>query len=203
MSRQWVTDRPNILSPESLLRLQEAFQEGIIFGIHWFYCGGGSPDHCAFITYKDLLDYLKSHARPGDLFELWSLPWLLKTNSQFLTRSFSEAGDDDSLMVSVEELEPVKKYLQVPDPRHSPYYMNEVRAIYYSARDQTVEARIINFFSEDDWEGDWKEVLDDIRRYSHPGGEVHLFPEPALQSKAVLEAKYPNDKGEVPIGGSY
>jgi hypothetical protein len=66
-----------------------------------------------------------------------------------------------------------------------------------------VEAWIINLFSEDDWEDDWKEVLDDIRRYSHPGGEVHFFPEPALQSKAVLEAKYPNEKGEVPIGGAY
>ena len=203
MSPQWVMDRPNTLSPENLLRLQEAFQEGIIFGDHCFYYGGRSPDWCAFIRYEDFLDYLKSHARPGDLFELWSLPQLLRTGSQLLSKSFSDAVDDSSLMVSAEELEPVKKYLQLIDPKHSPYYMNEVRAIYYSATDRTVEARIINFFSEDDWEGDWNEVLDEVRRCSHRGGEVHFFAEPELQSKMVLTAKYPNDKGEVPIGGAY
>lgn len=203
MFHQWVSDGPNILLPENLLRLQEAFQEGIIFGDHCFYCGGRSPDWCAFITHEDFLEYLKSRARPGDLFDLWSLPQLLKTHSQLLSKSFSKAAEDGSLMVSAKELEPVKEYLQVVDPKYSPHYMNEVRAIYYSARDRTVEARILNLFSEDDWEGDWKEVLDDIRRYSHRGGEVHFFAEPELQSKMILTAKYPNDEGEVPLGGAY
>src|SRR5262245_56819019 len=122
MYDQWVIDRPNIVSPENLLRLQEAFQDGIVFGDHCIYCGGCSPDRRAFITYNDFLAYLKSYAKPGDLFELWSLPRLLKTGSQLFSRSFSEAGDNSSLLVSAEDLEAVKKYLQVLDPRHSPYY---------------------------------------------------------------------------------
>jgi hypothetical protein len=113
--------------------------------------------------------------------------------------------DEPLPMVSAEELEPVKNYLQVLDPKYAPHYMNEVHAVYYSARDQRIETRLINFFSADTSESDWREVLDDIGRYCHPGGEIHLFPEPAIDSedKILLTAKYPNESGEVPIGGAY
>jgi hypothetical protein len=204
MSVKWVKDGPNILSPDNLSKIEEAFQRGIIFGYHCFYCGGGNPDKCAFVAYNDLINYLRSRARPGDLFILWSLPSLVKTGVQLFSRSFP-LSDERSLMVSAEELEPVKNYLQVLDPKHAPYYMNEVHAVYYSARDKTIETRLINFFSEHNWESDWREVLDEFGRYSHPGGEIHLFPEPAIDSedKILLKAKYPNERGEVPIGGAY
>jgi hypothetical protein len=205
MSYKWVKDGPNILSPENLSKIEEAFQSGSIFGYHCFYCGGRSPDKCAFVAYNDLISYLGSCARPGDLFILWSLPSLLKTGAPLFSKSFPFSADEASLTVPAEELEPVKNYLQVLDPKHAPYYMNEVHAVYYSARDETIETRLINFFSEDTWESDWREVLDDIARYSHPGGEIHLFPEPAIDStdKILLTAKYPNESGEVPLGGAY
>jgi hypothetical protein len=40
MSSEWVKDRPNILSPDNLSKIEEAFQRGIILGYHCFYCGG-------------------------------------------------------------------------------------------------------------------------------------------------------------------
>jgi hypothetical protein len=205
MSFEWVKDKPNILSPANLSKIEEAFQRGIIFGYHCFYCGGGSPDNCAFLAYDDLISYLRSRARPGDLFILWSLPSLVETGVQLFSRSFPLSADEPSPMVSEEELEPVKNYLLVLDPKHAPYYTNEVHAIYYSSREKTTETRVVNFYSKDNWESDWREVLDDIGRYSHPGGEIHFFPEPAIDSddKILLTAKYPNERGEVPIGGAY
>jgi hypothetical protein len=205
MPYKWVKDGPNILSPDNLSKIEKAFQSGSIFGYHCFYCGGGSPDKCAFVAYNDLISYLRSRARPGDLFILWSLPSLLKTGVQLFSKSFPLSADEASLTISAEELEPVKSYLQVLEPKYAPYYMNEVHAVYYSAGDKRIETRIINFFSEDTRETDWREVLDDVARYSHPGGEIHLFPEPAIDStdKILLTAKYPNEKGEVPLGGAY
>jgi hypothetical protein len=201
----WVKDGPNILSPDNISKIEVAFQRGGIFGYHSFYCGGRNPDKCAFVAYNDLINYLRSCARPGDLFTLWSLPSLVETGVHLFSKSFALSANESSLMVSAEELEPVRNYLQVLDPKHAPYYMNEVHAVYYSARDQRIETRLINFFSEDTRHRDWREVLDDIERYCHPGGEIHLFPEPAIDSKdkILLTAKYPNESGEVPIGGAY
>jgi hypothetical protein len=122
----------------------------------------------------------------------------LKTGEPLFSKSFFETEIDCSYIVSTKELDAVKKYLQVSDPKHSPYHMNEVRAVYYSAKNRTIETQIINFFSEDNWEEDWKEVLEDVQRYSHSGGEIHFFPEPTLMLEMFLQARYSDEKGQVP-----
>lgn len=204
-SFQWTKEKPTILSPESLSTLENAFHKGIVLGDHYFYCGGRGPDHVAFFSYSAFLDYLNSRPKPGDLFVLWSLPELLQNETQLLSGVFSAPLPPGSLGIPDEKLVELKHFLQILKPISAQYYMNEVRAVYYSSEEQIIETKIYNLKSVDDWEKDWQEILDDIRRYSHPGGQVHFFNEDVLFSGEYefLSAKYPNENGEVPIGGAY
>jgi len=47
----------------------------------------------------------------------------------------------------------------------------------------------------------------DLRRYAQLGGEVFVFSLTEIDKENspyyLLQAKYPNEKGEVPIGGAY
>ena len=73
---------------------------------------------------------------------------------------------------------------------------NEIIAVFH--RPDEVYARMY----ESDELVDFVELLKD---FSQPGGEVFVFPMKEISTKdhILVEAKYPNENGEVPIGGAY
>jgi hypothetical protein len=96
----------------------------------------------------------------------------------------------NSLLISIEDLQPVKQYLSVK--------YNEVINVYVSWDTRTVAIDYGDIDCYDDLEGD-------IREHSHPNSEIYIFPLTNIDKPEhyLLKAKYPNDKGEVPIGGAY
>jgi hypothetical protein len=201
--RGWTKDRPNILSNENLSLIGKAFDKGIVFGLQCFYYGGCSPDRIAFLSYDAFASYLSANSRAGDLFILWSLPELLDKQLQVFSGTFTNitAGD---FFVPATNLDEIRDYLL--EVKEGGYYcMNELSALYYSSQEKKIELKNINFFSVENWETDWQEFLEDVKTYSYPGGEIHLFKGSLfdVDDHILLQAKFPNEHGEVPIGGAY
>lgn len=200
-SPHWTKERPNILSAEVSAKLKRAFQRGIVFGYHSFYYGGRSLDKWAFKTFEDFTDYVRSRAKPGDLFTVWSVPELLERNLHLFSGRFSEADQETGLIVPPAPLSEIKAYLEAVKPEYAPHRMNEVIALYLSPREDAPKIGNINLFYEDDWD----DFVSELRGYSRPGAEIHLFPVEIIETKEniFLDEKYPNENGQVPVGGAY
>ena len=90
----------------------------------------------------------------------------------------------------MEDLQRVQNYLNVQ--------YNEILNVYISWDTRTAATALGDIDSFEDLEGD-------IRKYSRSNSEVYIFPFTEIDRPEyyVLKAKYPNDKGEVPLGGAY
>jgi hypothetical protein len=97
---------------------------------------------------------------------------------------------NNSLLVSPEDLASVRQYLSVS--------YNEIINVYVSWDTRTAAIDCGDIDSYDDLEGD-------IRNHSHAHSEIYIFPLTDIDKPEhyLLQAKYPNAKGEVPIGGAY
>ena len=186
---QWVKDKPNILSTESLAKINTALKQGFVFGLHMYYKSGRSLDTWAFSDFDPFREYL-SLLRPGDLYIAWSVKDLEEKKLVLAYGKNSSNTSPNSLLISMEDLQRVKNYLNVQ--------YNEILNVYISWDTRTVATDLGDIDSFEDLE-------DDIRKHSQPNSEIYIFPFTDIDKSEyyVLKAKYPNDIGEVPLGGAY
>ena len=189
MDATWVTDQPNILASHALARIKQAVAAGPIFGRHHHFTGGSSADTWAFHTFEAFRAYL-ARSNPGDLYQLWSLPALLHRRVALLQMTFGALSDAETFPAVDRGLWAVKTYLDVPH--------NEFLAFYLMAETSAIEVQL------DDIDG-YEDLLEYVDRYSRPGGEIYVFPFTHIEADEylLLQAKYPNAEGKVPIGGPY
>ncbi len=147
------------------------------------------------------MDSVRSRSRPGDKFTVWSVAELVQKNLHLFSGAYPQHGQGTDLIVPPRQLDRVRAYLEVVEPKYAPHHMNEVLAIYSSSGGGSLKSEIVNLHYADDWD----EFVGALRTHSHPGAEVHLFPVSDIdrEENILLEEKYPNEKGEVPIGGAY
>ena len=62
---------PNVLAPEQLDAIRQAFVGSSVIVEHRFLAGGRCPDSFVFDDFADFEEYLHSKARPGDNFWFW------------------------------------------------------------------------------------------------------------------------------------
>jgi hypothetical protein len=187
MAHEWSAEPANLLSPEVISRLTDALADGIVCGIHAFYGGGRGPEPCAFL---DLPSYLSTvnESRPGDWFTLWSVPELGRRNALLLRKQATPATQS--------ELDQIRDWLSV-DP------MREYLAVGCTEQRELPKAC---------WgDHDWFDHLEELALRYAPHGEFAVLPLTELVGDTrkwtprlhFIDAKRPNDKGEVPLRGAY
>ena len=62
---------PNILAPEQLTAIKQAFQGSSLIVRHAYMNGGRAPDSIVLDDYEDLEDYLHTKVAPGDILSFW------------------------------------------------------------------------------------------------------------------------------------
>lgn len=185
----WLKNRPNILSVKSLAKMNKALKQSAVFGLHMHYAGGTSPDTWAFLDFGPFREYL-SLSRPGDLYYAWSLKDLMEKHLILAHGKSSPNTPADSSLISMEDLQPVRRYLNIQ--------YHEIINLYISCDSRTVAVHLGDIDCFEDLE-------DEIRIHSHPSAEIYILPFTDIDEPEhwLLKAKYPNDKGEVPLGGAY
>ena len=186
---RWVADKPNILAPEHLAKVEHATQRGIVFGLHCHYKGGGSPSRWAALDFQQFNQYI-ARSRPGDLYFVWSAQDLLDKGLALAHARYPPEAPSGVLIFSADVLEGVKSYLS--------HEYNEFIAVYIDWTARTAECDFGDIDSYD-------ELREKVTRYSRRDCEAYVFPLTPIDKPEhyLVEAKYPNEKGEVPIGGAY
>src|SRR5579863_712552 len=105
---RWTTGRPNLLSAEVIAMIRSALDEGLLCGLHAYYCQGRGPDPCAFADFASYKQAIE-RSRPGDRFTLWSVPQLASEHRLLLHKQNAAVSEDEILGV--------KAWLQ-EDPWH-------------------------------------------------------------------------------------
>ena len=188
--RIWVkNDSNNILSPINLDKIQRALNRGIIFGLHWFYYGGSSSSSWVCCDYDQFLKMV-SISRPGDIILVWSVKDLLDRNLALAFEKYPEATNIHNLMISEEKLQVIRGYLNNG--------IQEFMSILYYPSDKSAEIRYYDTQDYDDF-------IEFLKDYGRPGSDVYVFPFNKIDQRGhiLVEAKVPNDNGEIPIGGAY
>jgi hypothetical protein len=181
---EWITDGPNILAPYYFTRIQQAFAAGPVFGRHHHYAGGSSANNWAFRTFKPFWHYV-TRSKPGDLYVMWSLPDLLAKDVALL-----HLTGDTVASIPDNCLAAVKTYL---DTR-----FNEFVALFHSRGRDIIDVQI------NDIDG-YEDLRERIEQHSRRGGESVVFPFTRIETDdyVLLEAKYPDTEGKVPVSGPY
>jgi hypothetical protein len=189
----WTASGPSILTPANLKIVEETLREGWVCGFHMYYCGGRGGDPVAFRSYETYLKHLE-HARPGDLFILWSVPEIRRRQLLLVDARNESEERAASPLLSEPSLRCVREYLAGV----SKGVANEVLAV-ASCRDGVLEAVITDL----DGSG-WDRFLELSRDASISGGVLCVLPFTTIDQPEfyLLEAKLPNEKGEVPLGGA-
>ncbi|MGA9672612.1 MAG: hypothetical protein WBQ94_25575 [Terracidiphilus sp.] len=178
----------NLLSPETVAKVGNALEKGILCGLHAFYCAGGGPEPCAFV---DLNSYICAveKSRPGDRFTLWSVPKLAELDVLLIRKQIAPVSED--------ELQSVKDWLNENPIR-------EFVAAGYPAESAPPEVAWGDYDSFDQ--------LQELAVRCAPAGEFAVLPLTNLlfddlrrwaPKSHLVDAKRPNDCGEVPLGGAY
>ena len=68
---KWGTETANVMAPERLEAILQAFEQSAIIVEHRFYRGSRSPDRMVFDDYGVFRQYLTANAVPGDSFWFW------------------------------------------------------------------------------------------------------------------------------------
>jgi hypothetical protein len=187
MDHRWSAEPPNLLSPQVITLVSEALNAGIVCGIQAFFGGGRGPEPRAFV---DLDAYLSSieKSRPGDWFTLWSIPDLAKRNVLLMRNEATPVNEVD--------LQKVQAWLNT-NP------MREFLAAGYRGKGGPPEAC---------WgDHDCFDRLHDLALKCSPNGKFAALPLTDLLESTerwiprlhIVDAKRPNERGEVPLGGAY
>lgn len=183
MPYAWSSEPLNLLSPLLVTAVRDALNDGIVCGVHAFYCGGRGPEPCAF---SDMDSYLRAveQSRPGDRFTLWSVEALARRGA-LLTRKQASP-------ITESELKKIEDWLNADQMREFISVGHKVGAP-----------------PEVEW-GDY-DSFDKIQRLAQtyaPAGEFALLSLTDLLERnqhplLLLHAKRPNVRGEIPLGGAY
>jgi hypothetical protein len=178
--RQWTTLGRNILTAESLDAARGAVEKGWLCGMHYYFEGGRGGDAIAFGQYSDYLVYLHGSTKPGDLFCLWSVSKLLNEGVLLLASRFGAPASAEAVF----------EYVGVPG--------NEILAV--GANKDFAPTAVLT----DEGGSNWQAFLK-MLELSNFGGEIYVLPFTALDrhGQYFIEAKLPNERGEVPLGGAY
>lgn len=189
MSHGWSAEPLNLLSPEIVKRVRQALEAGAVCGLHAFYGVGCGREPCAFIDF-DSYELTVDRSRPGDWFTLWSIPMLAEHGCLLLWKQKAP--------ITETELETIKRWLKENTAR-------EFIAVGFST-DSNLPAAM--------W-GDYDtfDKLGDLAHKCAANGEFAVLPLTDLLVKSdlhrwlprlhLIDAKRPNDRAEVPLGGSY
>jgi hypothetical protein len=121
--KKWVKDRPNILAPEYLSKIEGALQQGIVFGLHFHYGGGGSPTQWACLDLERFREYV-SHSRPGDAYIVWSMKGLLDKIQPLAHGTYAIESGRDSFILPSDAVLTIRNYLNAQ--------YNEIITVYVS-----------------------------------------------------------------------
>ena len=186
---EWSAEIPNLLSPEIVSRVQQALHRGMLCGLHAFYCAGRGPEPCAF-TDVDSYRHAVSVSRPGDWFTLWSIPALGEQGRLLLWKQKAP--------ILATEIAKVEAWLSEDVAR-------EFVAVGLSSEEEPPVAI---------WgDHDAFEFLRALAENTAGTGEFAVLPLTDLLVQNDLrkwipklhtvDAKRPNDRGEVPVRGAY
>ena len=184
----WSADPPNLLSPEIIKRVSDALKAGVVCGLQAFYGGGCGPEPRGFV---DLDSYIHAveKSRQGDWFVLWSIPNL---------------AEQDALLIRTHGIPVTEADLQNASEWLTKGSKREFLAVGTSAHGASLEARWGDYDSFDE--------LNDLAQKCLDGGEFAVLPLTDLLYGSdmkwsprfhLINAKRPNDLGQVPLGGSY
>lgn len=182
-----VKNRLHILSPENVEKVKVALLGGCIFGHHYHYCGGCAFSIWAHSNFTHFMEYI-SQSKPGDLYVIWSTTQLVNQKLALVEAKYKENAKPGDRFIPQNQMLIIENYLD--------QYRNEIIAVF--RRSDEIVARMY----ERDELVDFVELLND---FSQPQGEVFVFPMKEIDTKdhILVEAKYPNERGETPIGGAY
>lgn len=185
----WTKEVPSLLSEVNLQKMREALRGGLVCGLHAFYAGGCGPEACAFCDMDKYLETVE-RSRPGDWFTLWSVTDLGARGLLLLEWHGSPPPR--------ENLHGVEEFLRA-DPKH------EFLAVARIAASEPIK---IEYGDIDSFEG-----LAVLAAQCGPESDLYVLPLSSLEGyepdgryfgkHAVVDAKRPNERGEVPSGGPY
>jgi hypothetical protein len=185
--RMWVKDRLHLLSPANLEKVKSALVNGCIFGHHYHYYGGSAFTIWAYSDFSHFGEYI-SQSRPGDLYVIWSTTQLMDRNMALAWAQYNENIKLGIPLISEIQMHAIEKYLDED--------RNEIISVL-----QRPDKSYARMYERDELV-DFVELLPD---FTQPGGKVFVFPMKDIDTKdhILVQAKYPNENGEVPIGGAY
>lgn len=187
MAIEWINDGPNLLAPNSLAVIRQAFSCGPVFGRHYHYAGGRSGDNWAFHNFEQFWEYV-SYSKPGDLYFIWSLPALLDCQLALLHLTLNAPA---TLKESLDHsLATTKEYLEIP--------FNEFFALFSLSGHTRIEVQL------NDIDG-FEDLRENILHHGRLGSEIIVFPFTTIEADkyVLVKAKYSNSEGKVPLGGPY
>lgn len=187
---RWTSDGPNILSIDSLARIEHALCEDWIGGIHFYYGAGCSPDDVVFSNLDTFLAHVKA-SRPGDAFILWSVAEMRRRKILLADNSYEEGIAGNSLLPAT-DLDRVRTYLDETE-------FNEILCFVSQS------AGNVETFCSDRDSSEWESFLNAVHRAAVPGGRLCVLPltKIDLPDLYLVKAKRPNEQGQVPVSGAY
>jgi len=88
----WSAEGRNILSPERMAAIRKVLEEkGPVIVEHWFYYGSRSPHRLVFEAYDDVVEYLKTKARPGDALHVWDYAEVCRDENTLANGKYPDA----------------------------------------------------------------------------------------------------------------
>lgn len=198
------TPSRNLLLPQNLeLVRQELSKDGVIFGWHHYYAGGGSGDMFCFSDYESYYQEL-SESRPGDHFTVYS-------RNKLMSKTLSRLGD-------------LKSNLPIPDA----HGLVEVKAALATGKEVVFlwcnappATERIECDAGTLWDLTQEELEESLRLRSGRSGEFMFFLRETLDEdeegnlissvsagakrrvNAVVDGKRPNEAGLTPASGPY
>lgn len=183
----WVTDRPRITDSVNSELIRQALVRGPIYLRHALYHGGGSPHWDTIKRYEQFLDHL-AHANAGDWFFIWSLADLIATKLYFLSAKYQRF--DLSSQRAAKDFSEIKRFLE--------RRKSEVFLVFIPEEpgDPLADFNDLDGYSE---------LVKMANTFTGRPVNLSVFDMEVLwkPEHLLVDAKFPNASGEVPVGGAY
>jgi hypothetical protein len=186
-SEAWVTNKPKITDSANLKLIQQALERGPVYLRHALYHGGGCAHWDTPARYDQFVEHL-SHSNPGDWFYVWSITELIGKHLYFLHRQY--VSFDVSSEQTARDFSEIKAFL---GSGHQ-----EVLLVFIPSKPHNPKT----VFTDLDGYGD---ILDMATEFTGRCVTLYAFNMEVLwePEHLLIDAKFPNAAGEVPIGGAY
>ncbi len=175
----------NILSPENVRRVREAFEEphNVVFGYHYYYRGGCSPSEFVFADFDTYLAVVEA-SKPGDYFTGYSLASV--RHLAFAT--FGALTSDEAIEPAGEDLLAVREILK-----------SDVSVEFVGRK---LDGDRLRCLFEGVYRLDDEEVEETLAEWRELDGELILFRDDGARD-TLVDAKRPNACGRTPLSGAY